>query len=244
MTAPRPTIGITSYWTHAEMAHWDLDAVLVGQGYVEGVRLAGGRALVLPADPLWADHPGDALDHLDGLLVVGGDDVAPEEYGCDRHPATGARHPRRDAVELGLVRGALARSMPVLGICRGIHVLNVARGGTLVQHLPERVEITPHRAGDRSFGEHTVEVAAGSLLSTVIGAGGLVSSHHHQGIDRIGAGLACVARAPDGVIEALEDPALPFCLGVLWHPDADPAGSGAPLFGGLVAAAALSSART
>lgn len=226
------------------MAHWDLDAVVVGQGYVEGVRLAGGRALVLPADPLWATDPGDLLDLLDGLLVVGGDDVAPEEYGATRHPATGARHARRDAVELGLVRGALDRGLPLLGICRGIQLLNVARGGSLIQHLPEFVEITPHRASDRSFGRHPVQAVAGSRVAGLVAAGEPVASHHHQGIDRVGAGLVVTARAPDGVIEALEDPELPFCLGVLWHPDADPAGTGAALFGGLVAAAAaLSSAR-
>ena len=225
------------------MAHWELDAVLVGQGYVEGVRLAGGRALVLPADPLWAEQPQDVLDLLDGLLVVGGDDLAPEEYGAERHPACGRRHQRRDAVELGLVRAALERELPLLGICRGIQVLNVARGGSLIQHLPEQIDITPHRAGDRSFGMHTIEAVEGSRLHSLIGSELTVFSHHHQGIDRIGEGLLCAARSSDGVIEALEDPALPFCLGVLWHPDADPSGSGAALFAGLVAAsAALSSA--
>ncbi len=242
MTNSRPTIGVTSYWSHAEMAHWELDAVLVGQGYVEGVRLAGGRALILPADPFWAEQPNDVLDLLDGLLVVGGDDLAPEEYNADRHPATGRRHQRRDAVELALVRAALERELPLLGICRGIQLLNVARGGSLVQHLPEQIDITPHRAGDRSFGMHPIETVEGSRLASLVGPDLTVFSHHHQGIERIGAGLRCVARSPDGVIEALEDPDLPFCLGVLWHPDADPSGSGAALFAGLVkAAAALSS---
>jgi len=234
----RPTIGLTSYWQHAAMAHWATDAVLVAQGYVEGVRLAGGRALVLPADPLWATEPDDALDPLDGLLVVGGNDIAPELYGHDRHPVTGPRHEQRDAVEIGLVSRALARRMPVLGICRGMQLLNVVRGGTLDQHLADSVDITPHRLDDATYGVHEVLTVPGTRTSRIVGARVTVHSHHHQGVGTLGDGLVIAAHAADGVIEGIEDPQLEFCIGVLWHPDVDPGGDGAPLFAALVEAAA------
>jgi putative glutamine amidotransferase len=236
--AGRPTIGLTSYWTTAAMAHWTTDAVLAGQGYVEGIRLAGGRAVLLPPDPLWATDPDDGLDILDGLMVIGGDDVAPELYGAERHPATGARHERRDAAEMGLVARALQRDMPTLGICRGMQLINVTRGGTLDQHLPDSIDVRPHRADDRTLGRHDVVTVPGTLAASIVGERLSVSSHHHQGVARLGSGLVASAHAPDGVIEAIEDPALRFCLGVLWHPDADPAASGAPVFGALVDAAA------
>src|SRR3954447_16312723 len=139
----RPTIGVTSYWAHARMNHWATDAVVVAQGYIEGIRLAGGRPLVIPADPHLVDDPGDVVDLLDGMLFVGGDDVAPELYGAERHPSTGLRHELRDAVELALMRHALANDVPVLGICRGIQLMNVAHGGTLHQHIDEHVLMRP-----------------------------------------------------------------------------------------------------
>jgi putative glutamine amidotransferase len=233
----RPTIGITSYWTHTRMSHWATDAVVVGQGYVEGVRLAGGRPLVIPADPHYADEPSDVLDLLDGLLAVGGDDVAPELYGAERHAATGLRHERRDAVELALVSGALESDLPLLAICRGIQLLNVARGGDLVQHLPDSIDVRPHREADDTYGLHDIVTTPGSRLRTIIGERIRVHSHHHQGIGRPGEGLVPAAHAEDGIIEALEDPALGFCVGVLWHPDAEPTGHGAPLFHALVSSA-------
>jgi putative glutamine amidotransferase len=238
----RPSIGITSYWAHAAMSHWATDAVLVSQGYVEGVRLAGGRPLVLPADPLWATQPDDVLDLLDGLVVIGGDDIAAERFGAEHHPASGPPHQRRDESEIGLLTRALERDLPVLGICRGMQLLNVVRGGTLDQHLPDSIEITPHRADDRTMGTHDVVTVPGTLAARVAGARQTVRSHHHQGVARVGEGLIVSATAADGIVEAIEDPALRFCLGVLWHPDADPRGTGAAAFAALVAAAtALSS---
>ncbi len=220
------------------MAHWSTDAVLVSQGYVEGVRLAGGRPLVLPADPHWASEPDDVLDLLDALVVVGGNDVAPELYGAERHPATGEAHSQRDSVEVSLLGRAIARDLPVLGICRGMQLLNVVRGGTLDQHLSDSIDVTPHRADDSTFGMHEVLTAPGSLVARIVGERMTVHSHHHQGVDRVGDGLIASAHAPDGVVEAIEDPGRRFCLGVLWHPDADPAGAGAPLFTALVRASA------
>ncbi len=231
----RPTIGITSYWTEARIGPWGGVATVTFHGYIEGTRLAGGRPLVIPADPHLADDPDDVLDLLDGMVFVGGNDVGPEEYGAERHPRTGPRHERRDAVELSLMRRALERDLPVLAICRGIQVLNVARGGTLEQHLGDRLDERPHREDDSNYGVHEVVTEDGSRLRSIVGERATVHSHHHQGIDRIGDGLVVAATAAhDGVVEGIEDPTRRFCIGVLWHPDADAAGSGAGLFKALV----------
>ena len=136
----RPTIGITSYWAPVTLGSWRAGATVTFQGYIEGTRLAGGRPIVIPADPHLADDPADVIDLLDGIVFVGGDDVAPELYGAQRDPRTGARHERRDAVELALIGCALERDLPLLAICRGFQLLNVARGGTLVQHLDDRLD--------------------------------------------------------------------------------------------------------
>ncbi|HYX86166.1 MAG TPA: gamma-glutamyl-gamma-aminobutyrate hydrolase family protein [Gaiellales bacterium] len=233
----RPTIGITSYWTRAAMSHWACDAVLVAQGYVEGVRLAGGRPVVLPADTTWVEEPDDVLDIVDGLLVVGGNDIDPVHYGQERHPMIGTISERRDAVELAVVRRAIERDVPLLGICRGIQVLNVARGGTLDQHLADSMDVTSHRLSDDEFGMHEVHTMPGTVMAGLIGERARVHSHHHQGIDRVGDGLVVSARAADGLVEAIEDPSLRFCVGVLWHPDAECDGHGAPVFKGLVSSA-------
>ncbi len=230
----RPTIGITSYWRDAVMGAWALDAAFIAQGYVEGVRLAGGRALVLPPDPLWEHEPGDVLELLDGLVVAGGEDVGADLYGHEPHPRAGPKQHRRDAAELGLVAGALDRDLPMLAICRGIQLLNVACGGTLVQHLDDVVDQTPHRLDDTNWGQHEVVTVAGTRTREIVGERPLVRSHHHQGIGRVGTGLTVSAHAHDGTIEGLEVAEGRFCVGVLWHPEADVPGSGQPLFEGLV----------
>jgi putative glutamine amidotransferase len=235
----RPTIGITSYWAEVQLGKWHSRATVTFHGYVEGTRLSGGRPLVIPADPYLVDDPDDVLDLLDGIVFVGGDDVAPELYGAKRHPATGPRNKRRDAVELSLMRRALDRDLPLLAICRGFQVLNVARGGTLVQHLADRIDQLPHRADDSHYGVHDVVTVEGSRLRSIVGERATVHSHHHQGADRIGEGLTVTATAvPDGIAEGLEDPSKRFCVGVLWHPDADAQGSGASLFQALVSSSA------
>ena len=231
----RPTIGITSYWAPVQLGKWSGRATVTFHGYVEGTRLAGGRPLVIPADPYLADDPDDVLDLLEGIVFVGGDDVAPELYGAERDPRTGPRNERRDAVELSLMRRALDRDLPVLAICRGIQVLNVARGGTLIQHLADHIDQRPHREDDSTYGVHDVVTVPGSRLRAIVGERATVHSHHHQGIDRIGDGLVAAAHAdPDGTVEGLEDPSRRFCVGVLWHPDADAEGTGASLFQALV----------
>ena len=197
---------------------------------------------MIPADPYLADDPDDVLDLLEGIVFVGGDDVAPELYGAERDPRTGPRNERRDAVELSLMRRALDRDLPVLAICRGIQVLNVARGGTLIQHLADHIDQRPHREDDSTYGVHDVVTVPGSRLRAIVGERATVHSHHHQGIDRIGEGLVAAAHAdPDGTVEGLEDPSRRFCVGVLWHPDADAEGTGASLFQALVSSTGMSS---
>jgi putative glutamine amidotransferase len=234
----RPTIGITSYWAQVSLGSWSGRATVTFHGYIEGTRLAGGRPLVIPADPHLAGDPDDVLDLVDGMVFVGGNDVAPEEYGAKRHPRTAPRNQRRDAVELSMMRRALERDIPVLAICRGFQVLNVARGGTLEQHLADRIDQRPHRLSDEEYGVHDIVTVEGSLLRSIVGERATVHSHHHQGVDRVGEGLHVAATAAgDGVIEGLEDPTRRFCVGVLWHPDADAGGSGAGLFEALVSSA-------
>ncbi len=233
----RPSIGITSYWAAVAMGVWELDAAYIAQGYVEGVRLAGGRPLVLPPDPLWEHDPDDALDLLDGLVVAGGEDVGPDLYGHAPHPRTAPKQVRRDTAELGLLRGALDRDLPVLAICRGIQLLNVVRGGTLVQHLADVTDQRPHRLDDATFGQHEIVTVAGTRTRAIVGERSLVRSHHHQGIGTVGEGLTVSAHAHDGTIEGLEVGGARFCIGVLWHPEAEVPGAGQTLFDGLVSSA-------
>ena len=224
----RPLIGITSYAEEIRWGVWTEDAALVPLAYVRAVEHAGGRPLVVPPS---ADGLEETLDALDGVIFSGGGDLDPELYGAEAHDATDAPRKERDAAELGLLKAALQRDMPVLAICRGSQLLNVARGGDLVQHLPESVGHEQHRHDPGSFSDHDVEVAADSRLGGLLGDRAPVKSHHHQGYGRIGSGLREVAWAEDGVVEGLEDGDKRFALGVLWHPEE---GEDFALFKGLV----------
>ena len=164
----------------------------------------------------------ETLDALDGLMLAGGNDLDPSYYDAAPHRATQEPQPERDQAELALMRGALERDMPILAICRGMQVMNVARGGSLIQHLPEHLESTAHREVVGAFSEHPVEIAPNSLLEEILGPPAPVKSHHHQAADRIGAGLSPVAWSQDGTVEALEDPSRRFALGVQWHPEEGP----------------------
>jgi putative glutamine amidotransferase len=208
--------------------------------YVQAVQEAGGIAVVIPAHG-FADDSAALLDRLDGLVFSGGPDIDPSVYGADRHPMLGPDVDRAgDEHELALLAGALERDLPLLAICRGMQALNVARGGTLHQHLPDRTEVE-HRQGEAPFVPvHRVSVAPKSLLYRLAGSAWLaVNSFHHQAADRIGHGLRVCATAPDGTVEALWDPAARFCVGVQWHPEVlTHRSEHAALFHGLVAAAA------
>jgi putative glutamine amidotransferase len=231
-----PVIGLSAYAEPAQWAVWQAPAALLPMNYVDQVTEAGGVPVLLPPVPGVAS----ALGRLDGLILTGGGDVDPAGYGAEADPRTSRVQPDRDQAELELLAVALAEGLPVLGICRGMQVLNVARGGTLCQHLPDEAG---HRPAPGTFGSHRVRLAPGSRLASVLRpAGGEqelaldVSTAHHQGIDRLGDGLVPVAWAQDGLIEAVELAGPhPFALGVQWHPEA---GQDGRLVSALVAAAA------
>jgi gamma-glutamyl-gamma-aminobutyrate hydrolase PuuD len=224
----RPIVGITSYAEDARWGVWEAPAALIPLAYVHAVEEAGGRPLLVPPS---VEGVEETMDALDGLLLSGGADVDPEAYGAEAHPETNGTRPERDDAELALLEGALARDMPVLAVCRGSQVLNVARGGDLVQHLPEIVGHEGHKQTPGVFADHGVEILPDTKLSEVIGSHAPVKSHHHQGYGRLGDGLREAARAEDGTVEAIEDPSRRFALGVLWHPEE---GEDAALFRALV----------
>ena len=213
----KPVIGITSYAQEATWGVWTLPAALVPLDYVDAVERAGARALVIPPS---GDGVDETLDVLDGVVFSGGADVDPAIYGADAHPETDDPQERRDNGELALLTAALERDMPVLAICRGFQLLNVARGGDLVQHLPEELGTADHKEVPGRFSHHPVEVKDGTRLDGILGAPSAVASHHHQGIGRVGEGLVETAWAADGTLEAVEDPKMRFVLGVQWHPEA------------------------
>ncbi|GAA2809284.1 gamma-glutamyl-gamma-aminobutyrate hydrolase family protein [Kitasatospora sp. CM 4170] len=211
----RPLIGITSYQDEAAWSVWRQRASLLPQTYVDAVVRAGGTPVLLPPQPGGAEH---LVDALDGLVLAGGPDVDPARYGAAADPRTGPPHPARDDWEDRLLHAALARDLPLLGVCRGMQLLNVALGGTLLQHLPER----SHQIVPAGFVRHPVAVEDGSRLAGVLGGATDVSCYHHQAVDRIGRGLQVTARSADGTVEALELPGHRFVLGVQWHPETDP----------------------
>ena len=227
----RPLVGVTTYVEPAAWGHWQLEAALVPYDYVRSLERAGARVLLVPPSP---DGVEETIEALDGLLFSGGNDLDPAAYGAEAHPETVGTKPERDRGELALLEAALARDLPVLAVCRGFQVLNVARGGDLVQHLPDEVGHERHREVRGVFSEHDVRIDGGSRLGAVLGDRAPVKSHHHQGVGRVGEGLREAAWADDGTVEGLEDPAKRFAVGVLWHPEA---GEDLKLFEALVAEA-------
>lgn len=228
----RPVIGITTYVTPAKWSYWDVEAALVPAAYVESVEQSGGRPVLIPPSEEGIE---ETLDSVDGLIFSGGADIDPDLYGQDPHPETKGVRPERDRGELALLEGALARDMPVLAICRGSQVLNIARGGDLVQHLPEIVGDEKHKHTPGTFGDHDVTLEDGTRLAELLGGHAPVKSHHHQGFGRIGEGLRVAAHAEDGTVEAVEATDRRFTFGVLWHPEA---GEDRKLFAELVREAA------
>lgn len=231
-----PVIGIPGPTTAARWGPWEDEALVVPAGYLRAVHEAGGVSLVLaPGQP---GPPEALLDLVDGLLLIGGIDVDPRTYGCTPHPETDPPMPDRDAFELALTRAALARDTPVLAVCRGMQLLNVACGGTLEQHVPDRVAHTTHRRTVGSFADadHEVRLAPCSLAARVAGEERhRVKSHHHQAVQGVGEGLAVSGWDLAGEVpEAIERPGSRFVLGVQWHPEEDPA---SPVIGALVTAA-------
>jgi putative glutamine amidotransferase len=214
--ATRPLIGITTYRETARWGAWELPATLVPAAYVDAVVAAGGVPVLIPP----VGFVTEALARLDGLVLTGGADLDPALYGAAPHPATDGVRPDRDAAEAALLRGALGGGLPVLGVCRGMQLLNVVHGGTLHQHLPDRVGHEGHRLTPGRFAPHVVETEPGSALRTLIGPRAAVPSYHHQDVAQVGDGLRVAARALDETIEALELPGPRLVLGVQWHPEA------------------------
>jgi putative glutamine amidotransferase len=209
---------------------------LAPRSYATAVQRAGGTAVLLPPDAAAEADPDRMLEVLDALILAGGSDVDPGTYGAEAHPETRGTWPERDSFEVALALRALERDMPLLGICRGMQILNVARGGTLCQHLPELVGHERHREVQGTFGDHEVTFVAGSLAAEAAGAERIgVKSHHHQGVDEVGEGLLISGHSvDDDLIEAVELPDRRFALGVIWHPEEDVADR---VIGALVAAA-------
>jgi putative glutamine amidotransferase len=211
----RPLIGVSTYLEESvRWREWALPSALLPEGYHRLVQRAGGLAALLPPD----DGPaaaGEVVARLDGLVIAGGPDVDPSRYGAARDRRTGPPAPERDAWELALIGAALARGVPLLGVCRGMQLLNVALGGTLRQH------VDGHGGPPGVFAEHEVTPLPGTLLARELPGPVVVRTYHHQAVDRLGEGLRAAALAGDGMVEAVELPAAPApALGVQWHPEA------------------------
>lgn len=221
----RPVIGICTALERARWGMWDQQAVLLSRSYVEAVQHAGALVVMLPPDELLLTNPEEALDLLDGLMIAGGADIDPASYGAQPHPETLDTVPERDRFEIALLRAAIERELPVLGICRGMQLINVAYGGTLLQHLPERFGHHEHLRVPGTFdgADHDVDLVEGSLAACAAGeTHHATKSHHHQGVDRLGEGLRISGSSTmDGLPEAIEMPDRRFVLGVQWHPEAD-----------------------
>ena len=213
----RPVIGITTYAQEASWGVWRLPAALIPLDYVDAVERAGGRPVLVPPSE---EGVAETLDTLDGIVFSGGADVDPARYGADPHPETDTPQRRRDSGEMALLEAALERDLPTLAICRGFQLLNVARGGDLLQHLPDEVGTDEHKQVPGAFMHHPVEVKEGTRLASMVGDRSDVTSHHHQGIGRVGKGLVEAAWAGDGTLEGVEDPSKRFLVGVQWHPEA------------------------
>ncbi|MDQ1020872.1 putative glutamine amidotransferase [Streptomyces afghaniensis] len=209
----RPLIGVSTYLeSGARWGVWELEAALLPVGYPRLVQRAGGLAAMLPPDdPAYA---AEAVARLDGLVIAGGPDVEPVRYGAEPHPRTGPPARERDDWELALIDAALTARVPLLGICRGMQLLNVALGGTLVQHMDGHAEVVG------VFGSHAVKPVPGGVYAGVVPEETSVPSYHHQAVDRLGEGLVPSAYADDGTVEALELPSgQGWVLGVQWHPE-------------------------
>jgi putative glutamine amidotransferase len=216
-------VGICAATERVRWGPWEADSAMMPLSYIAAVQAQGALALLLPPDPCAADEPDPLLDRIDAIVLPGGADIEPTTYGEDRHPETGESSPARDHFELGIAGRALERELPVLGICRGMQLLNVVRGGTLVQHLPDLLGHGEHRHTPGAFRDHDVRLQAGSLAARAAGAVLVtVKSHHHQGIDELGGGVVASGwSVPDDIVEAIELPEHRFALGVMWHPEGD-----------------------
>jgi len=219
----------------AIMGLWDRPAAVLPRVYSDCVIAAGGAVIGLPPQPATPEAVERVLDGIDGLILTGGKDVDAALYDEPAHPENDAPRPDRDAWELALVRAAIARDLPLLGICRGLQVLNVALGGTLVQHLPDVIGSSRYSYGNATFADNPVATVPGTRVAGMLGATLTVKSYHHQAINRLAPGLTVSARGDDGIIQAVDIDGLGFGVAVQWHPEESP--NDLRLFEAFVAAA-------
>jgi putative glutamine amidotransferase len=226
MDHARPVIGICTAVARANWGAWkEREAALLAITYIGAIQRAGGLAVMIPPDGGFEQDPNQMLDLLDGLILAGGNDIDPACYGAEAHPETLHIVPERDRSEFALTRRAVERDIPLLGICRGMQLINVAFGGTLRQHLPEELGHEEHRRTPGSFegSDHDVRLTSGSLAARAAGEEiHSTKSHHHQGVATVGTGLEVTGISTlDDLPEAVEAPGRRFLLGVQWHPEAD-----------------------
>ena len=229
----KPLIGLTSYREHATWGVWSQGADLLPSSYADAIVRAGGVAVLLPPATDDPDAAAAVVERLDGLVISGGADVDPAQYGEEAHDRTGAVRPDRDAWELALLTSAAAANLPTLGVCRGMQVMAVAAGGTLEQHTPDLVGHDGHNPSPGAFGDIEVNTGDASVLNSILGDAVTVRCHHHQSVHSH-PGYVATAWAADGSLEAMEAEGKRFCLGVQWHPEA---GRDQRLFDALVTAA-------
>lgn len=230
----KPLIGIASDIVHRDGQR---DRAFVYTTYIESLKRAGAVPVLIPPQP---ENAADVIDNLDGILLAGGDDCDPAEYGEEQHSSCELMDPRRQENDVSLARLARERGVPTLGICLGVQVMNVAAGGTLIQDIDSAIETDiDHVSEPSDRHRHDVLVDAATKLGGILGARELnVNSSHHQAVGRVAEGLRVTAHAPDGIVEGLEDPSHPFYLGVQWHPEDMPGEpSATALLGAFVEAA-------
>lgn len=218
-----PLIGITTYLEQASTGVWNVPAAFLPRVYLDAITRAGGIAVLLPPQPVSPVIAARVLDGLDGLVVTGGKDIDPARYGQEPHPLADEPRPDRDAWEDALLRAALDRDLPFLGICRGAQLLNVTLGGTLHQHLPDLIGDTRYQAGHGVFSTAEVAVQPGSRLRGLLGGDTRITVpvYHHQAIDRLADGLSVSGRSEPGIVQAVELPGAAFAVAVQWHPEED-----------------------
>lgn len=233
----KPIIGLTSYRQRVQTGVWDVQGAVLPAVYIDAVTKAGGIAVLLPPQPVDDELATDVVGSLDGVIITGGGDIDPGRYGAERQPETDPANLMRDAWEDAILDAAITQEVPFLGICRGLQVLNVNRGGTLLQHLPDVVGDDRYNIGEGNFAVNRAEIEGGKLADLLDGEAELdVKSYHHQAVADLGDGLKVTAHTGDGTVYAVELEDHPFGVAVQWHPEED-AAEDARLFAGLVDAA-------
>jgi putative glutamine amidotransferase len=220
LSGPKPRIGLTTYRQQGQTGVWDTEMAMIPAFYIEGITRAGGLAIMLPPQQLTSAEAKDIVSSLDGLMLCGGRDIDPSRYGQSPHREAEEPDKLRDSLEEQLLSAAIDADVPFLGICRGAQMLNINRGGTLIQHLPDVVGDNRYQKGNAEFTPADVEVDKSSILGSLVGE--KVSNaalYHHQAIDDLGQGLKITAKSEDGIVEAVELADHPFGVAVQWHPE-------------------------